>query len=781
MQKLIRAAAAAALVLQMTSCKEGEQRFDFDEDGWEDSIDCGPQDPHTYPGAPEIPDCRDNNCDGVMDEGTVSIDSDLDGYCVGVVQGDVTTCCDDAIPGDCSDIDASLHPVDEDGDGFSPCDGDCDEGDDTIHPDAVEICDGRDNDCDGEAGPFDESDEDGDGYPACSDCDDSDPDINPGVIDLANDGVDTNCDDVDGMDTDGDGYASQDSGGEDCNDLDGAIFPGAEELCDGLDNDCDGYLDEGLAVDQDGDGYNACSGECDDTDPLTHPDAPELCDGVDNDCDGVVPADELDGDADGVMVCGGDCDDADDIVNPSAAEVCADGADNDCDGVVDNADCIHCTAWIPGDYPTIQLAANAAGIGDTLCVEPGTYAEHVQLDVGEVSLVGIGGPAATIIDGTSSGRPLTVEGYSGVTVLQGFTLTQGVAPNEAVPGGGGLRVNAINVALRDLVILGNHSDHGGGGVLCYVCDAYLENVVIQGNTTDSYGGGIEFAFSLSAGQHVIVEGNTSQNDGGGIYVNMSDLALDNSQLVENTAIDGYGGGVSTYSGTLVAEHLTAEGNWGRYSGGAVLSGSSSDVALVNSRLVGNEVFTWGGAGACAWSGALYLENTVVVGNTANGDGGGVSVLQQGALEAINTIISDNTAAAGGGVDVFDGAATFDSCNIWGNAGGDVNGITDPVGQDGNLSLDPAFEDSSDPAARNWDLHLSDTSPLIEAGSQGLADPDNSASDIGCYGGPGADGFDHDQDGYYEWWQPGAYDFGAYPGLGYDCDDDDALIYPGLGC
>ena len=781
MRCLWRVVIGLAMFLCVAGCKEGEQRFDFDEDGWEDSIDCDPEDPHTYPGAPERPDCVDNNCDGVMDEGTTSIDSDLDGYCVGVERGDITTCCDDSLPGDCSDIDASLHPVDTDGDGYSPCDGDCDEGNDDVHPDAEEICDGLDSNCDGEAGELDESDGDGDGYPACGECDDTNADINPGVIDLANDGIDTNCDGVDGMDTDGDGFASRDSGGEDCNDLDPEIYPGAEELCDGLDNDCDDYLDEGLAVDQDGDGYNSCSGECDDTDPLVYPGAPELCDNVDNDCDGIVPADETDGDGDGVMICGGDCDDADDRVNPAAAEICADGADNDCDGATDGAGCIDCTAWVPGDYPNIQAAANGASVGETICVEPGTYHEHVELSVHDAGLIAVAGPGATAIDGSGTGRPLKVGPANGTILVQGFTLSNGNAPIEAVTGGGGLRIDSTAVVLRDLILIGNHSDTGAGGMLCYVCDADMENLTFQGNTADATGGGAEILFSISSGNHLRFEGNESSSHGGGLYLQSTDLTVDDLQLVDNTSLDGYGGGLAAYTTTLVADHPRATGNWARWAAGAMHISSNCDLTLTNGQLLDNEVFTWGGGGVYLWTATARIENTVVAGNSVNGDGGGISIWEQSTLTAVNTIITGNTAMGGEGVFVDQSTATFDHCDIWGNGSEDVGGIVSPVGQDGNVAVDPQFLDNSDPDILAWDLHLSDTSPLIEAGTQALADPDNSGSDVGCYGGPDADGFDRDQDGYYEWWQPGDYDFGAYPALDLDCDDGDPLIYPGQGC
>jgi len=204
----------------------------------------------------------------------------------------------------CSTIDSKATLIDSDGDG-SPDVRDCAPDDPDIAPGIDEICDGEDQDCDGE--------------------------IDENAIDATEeicDGIDNDCDgEIDEdlaitlyPDEDGDGFGDPNNpvtvcdpeaglieDGSDCDDANDAIHPDAEEVCDGIDNDCDAAIDEDLTTtfyaDTDGDGF----GDPDNTVELCEPE-------------------------DGYLDDANDCDDAEVTVYPGAPESCNDGIDQDCDG-----------------------------------------------------------------------------------------------------------------------------------------------------------------------------------------------------------------------------------------------------------------------------------------------------------------------------------------------------------------------------------------------------------------------------------------------------------------
>jgi MYXO-CTERM domain-containing protein len=330
---------------------DGSDLTDVDGDGYDAEIvggtDCDDTEATTNPAAIETADGVDEDCDDVLDEGTVWYDDDGDGFTED--GGD----CDDAEPTinpaereicdgideDCDEIiDEETECYDDDGDGYSEVEGDCDDTNAAIGPDAAEIFgNGIDDDCDGIVDNY-ATDADGDGYTiAGGDCDDANADIHPGAVELEN-GIDDDCDGVvdegtNAFDDDGDGYSENDG---DCNDKEPMTFPGAPEVNgNGVDDDCDEAVDEGTDVsDDDGDGFSEVGGDCDDANPAVHPGATEVENGLDDDCDGEADEGLTDLDKDGFTVDQGDCDDTDGWVFPDAVEMC-DGADNDCNGETD--------------------------------------------------------------------------------------------------------------------------------------------------------------------------------------------------------------------------------------------------------------------------------------------------------------------------------------------------------------------------------------------------------------------------------------------------------------
>ncbi len=284
--------------------------------------------------------------------------------------------------------------ADGDGHGEFACGGDdCDDADPTRFPGNEEVCDleGHDEDCD--ASTFGDRDIDGDGHAdarCCNagncgeDCDETRRGTNPDVPEVC-DGRDNDCDGLvdeellearfadDDRDLHGDprapvracpGRAGTSASMLDCNDEDPSTNSPQSELRDGEDNDCDGIVDEGpvdsmFFPDMDLDGYGNPLGvaivsdepvpgysripiDCDDMDSARSPRAPELCDAIDNNCDGeanfvigVNDWEDDDGDGHADASCGGtDCDDTDPITFLGNTERC-DFRDNDCDGTVD--------------------------------------------------------------------------------------------------------------------------------------------------------------------------------------------------------------------------------------------------------------------------------------------------------------------------------------------------------------------------------------------------------------------------------------------------------------
>lgn len=299
--------------------------------------DCHDNLPSVYPGATELCDRVDQNCNNLVDEGLnriVYLDADQDGF--GNRDSFFETCFETAFfvsdNTDCDDLRADVSPI-------SP-----------------ELCDDLDNDCD------DLIDEDANKLHFWPDTDGDGYGTSRGEYQLA-------C-------TPPEGYVINI---DDCDDANPYVHKGAQEVCNGIDDDCDLQTDEGGQTvfyhdaDHDGfgtskltqqacfvpDGYSLYNTDCDDGDNAIHPYVSEICNSLDDDCDGEVDEDavdrknyyqDLDGDGyagftgiipvlsceplEGYARYRGDCNDFNEDINPEAIELC-DGIDNNCDWIID--------------------------------------------------------------------------------------------------------------------------------------------------------------------------------------------------------------------------------------------------------------------------------------------------------------------------------------------------------------------------------------------------------------------------------------------------------------
>ena len=637
--------------------------------------------------------------------------------------------------------------VDADDDGF-PASEDCNDHDDSVWPGHWEDCNGEDDDCDG---AIDEdaylpdwegyADADGDGY---------------GVGELL-----SGCGNIPKN-------VAPYSG--DCAEGDPLVNPGGEDRCDGLDNDCDGDIDyPGLWYgDADGDGWGvetvvstlcaqtegfaANAGDCDDGDATVSPSGVEVCDGLDQDCDGVADngpwyADsDLDGWGDddasadtcsvGWVVQPGDCDDADASRNPDVVEEC-DGVDQDCDTRVDeHLTCTTCAddpvpfdVYVPDDVPTIQAALDGALDGDRICVREGTYYESVNFLGKNVLLYGEAGAARTTIDagGAASAVVTFTSGETADAVLQGFTLVGGSGNLDSFEGsgttdycsstgwphrltlwcGGGVAAISSSPTLTDLVVrdmqLENWSSWTGGRSWAPVV---YDEVGI--------GGGFCFRSSNSVLTRVDAVNNRGWN-GGVAFVDYNS-AIEWTQSVWSGNSAGSGGGLYVDGGSVTLTNIVSDTNHADGLGGFLYAESAESV-LTNV----TSLFDISPSAALDfYYGAIVLNNVLVSQPAANA--GIDSYSYEPPAPKITYSLS-----WGEGAEPF--FVMYDA------------GWVSVEGVNGNFSSDPQFVGVSwDGWPGNDDMRLGPGSPAIDAGDPALLDADGTRSDIGAFGGPGGSGW-----------------------------------------
>ncbi|MFH1466771.1 MAG: right-handed parallel beta-helix repeat-containing protein [Pseudomonadota bacterium] len=463
-------------------------------------------------------------------------------------------------------------------------------------------------------------------------------------------------------------------------------------------------------------------------------------------------------------------------------------------------------ATITGHHAASGGAVYVTSAG-TLSISSSTLTENVADELGGAVYTGAGatirGAFLDRNEAGSEGGALYSE--AGRVTLSGSRMQANVAGGA----GGGMSLHAGSLSITSSGLRDNTSAQGGGVCLAGGGVAGLAAVVAYSaftdNSAEGAGGGL-YLDSLASAQVYETElsGNSSGGRGGGLYVlqvpALQAYALD---VHGNEALEGGGLYLASVGGSAWGLELAGNAAFGA-GGGAVLATPAAAFTVRNSRVWENSASQGGGLYLATDPAGLF---TILNADIAANTGGGLWLASAAGSGVVNTIVASNTGVGLGSDDAdHTGALAYDL--VWGN-GTDWGGVlASRAGQDGNLSADPRYTAllaNGDPGDDS--LLLGSLSPARDAGDPTLFDLDGSRSDMGSYGGAGAEDGDDDGDGVARsagdcddgqaGVHPGATEViyngmdddcdpatadddldGDGYGIATDCDDDDASIHPG---
>ena len=536
--------------------------------------DCDDSTADVNPGAVEVCDGLDNDCDVLVDDDDDSLD--LGTTTNWYVDGDEDTYGANGAP-----VQGCSQP-----DGYVADNTDCDDEDDAQFPGADEYCNGEDDDCNG-------TDDDDYAVDASTFYEDGDEDK------FGDAGSTTTACELP------DGYVEDDT---DCDDNDDDVFPGADEYCDGVDSDCNGTDDDDYAVDADtwyvdgdSDGFG------------------------DSSATGVANCDQ----PSGYELDNTDCDDGDEDINPDADEIC-DGVDNDCDSSTAEDDMAVFTdsSGAVSDVTTSVSGTSSSPASYTLSSEgelafcDGTFYVNLTLEA-DVEVTGFNGDATTaILDGGETAPVVTIATDELEVDVSNLTLQNGFGATSTTWGtgaGGGIFCEAstteITLGVTGVVLSTNDGGEDGGGLFASLCDATLDDVEFSGNSA-TYGGAISSNAAIISLDGVILDGNDGTY-GGATWIYDSSLDVLDSSFTSNTGEDG--GALYLEESDATLETTEVSGNTSDSYGAVYCSEGSLDWTGTNSDSSGVNSNTDDSDAAIALEGCEAEFDTVDFGDASNGD------------------------------------------------------------------------------------------------------------------------------------------------------------------
>lgn len=369
------------------------------------------------------------------------------------------------------------------------------------------------------------------------------------------------------------------------------------------------------------------------------------------------------------------------------------------------------TIDVPGDYPTIQDAIDAAGHGDKVVVADGTWKGTGNFKLRfygkRITVRSANGPENCIINCQGDGRGFYLQDDETTeSRIQGFTVKNGQAIY-----GGAIRLKEASPEIVDCIFQNNNADYGGG-VYCLDSSPIITDCEFVGNTSTSSGGGVCLRdVSEPDLLRCVFEQNTAGGAGGGLCSDeLVRASLVDCAFRQNTSYWG-GGGLFTYDDSMyllrcqfIENHTTGEG-------GGVYGNTYGGPRAVSCLFVGNTADGVGGAVSTNWEGGGVFYNCTITGNSAT-DGGGLYVGYDGSsIGVYNCIVCQNEPN-----DIVD----YDG---WSKVFFSLIG----TGWDGygeaNITGDALFVD-----ADSGDYRLSALSPCIDA-ADNLKVPDDITTDL----------------------------------------------------